>query len=445
MELSGLLEDGLPVTVLAGAGLSAAPPTCLPGWWALNDAVLGALGGALERVTGRPGLSDGFRGAIRQRRDTTRFLMPDLQAQLLEDELGPAYFQALTSVDSGDTNAAHHLLAELARQGRLGAVLTTNFDCTIERAFRAAGVAYRLYASPGDFERLDEVAAPVPIVKIHGSADRPETMVDTLRQRLQGRSAALEQWLHRRFTRFPTIGVGFSCEDLQYDPDYLEIRPAARDGARFCFLVREGEEPSAPLQRLAAELPQRVFLAAGVLPAWLFEVARALGAAHAIPEPTAPATHDVAKRRARAAQRLEESLAAWAASLGPMNALNAVTALLTAAGHRHDADHLSRRMWKFYRAPDDCTGPAYARYLHNRGEVLLRQGRFHNGHDPETDFVSWKAAADLGPRQFFDRAVREGGTEHTRARALLCEFLAGGGVRELLGRAAGLLETLSAP
>lgn len=443
MELSKLLRDYQLITILAGAGLSAPPPTCLPGWWALNDAVLGALGGAIERVAGKPGLSDGFRDAIRQRRDSTPFLMPDLQAQLLEDELGPAYFQSLTSLDSEDTNAAHHLLAELARQGRVGAVLTTNFDCTIERAFDAVAVAYRLYASPEDFERLDEAAAPVPVVKIHGSADRPETMIDTLRQRLQGRPASLEQWMRRRFTCFPTIGVGFSCEDLQYDPDYLAIRPAARDGARFCFLVREGKDPSVPLQRLVAEFPQQVSLAAGELPAWLFEVARVLGVAHAIPEPTAFALEDVARRRARAAQRLEENLSAWAASLGAMDALNAVTALLTAAGHRHDADYLLRRMWEFYRAPADCTGAAYARYLHNYGEVLLRQGRLRNEHDRKTDFAAWKAAADRDPRQFFARAVANGGTEHCRARWLLCEFLAGRAVPELAGPVTELLGTLS--
>src|SRR5688572_18166656 len=104
MKLSELLEQQQQVTILAGAGLSAPAPTCLPGWWTLNDAVLEALGDAIEGVTGRTGLSYGFRDVIRQRRDSTPFLMPDLQAQLLEDELGPAYFNALISLDSEDTN-----------------------------------------------------------------------------------------------------------------------------------------------------------------------------------------------------------------------------------------------------------------------------------------------------------------------------------------------------
>jgi hypothetical protein len=107
MDLSLLMGRDTRITVLAGAGLSAPAPTCLPGWWALNDAVLGALGGAIERLARRPGISDDFRDAIRQRRDSTPFLMPDLQAQLLEDELGPDYFRALSAVDSGAPNAGH--------------------------------------------------------------------------------------------------------------------------------------------------------------------------------------------------------------------------------------------------------------------------------------------------------------------------------------------------
>ena len=87
-----LFSTDLPTTILAGAGVSAAPPTSLPGWWALNDAVLQALGDAVERVTGRSGLSSYFRDVVTQRRDSTSFLKPDLQAQLIEDEIGNAYF-----------------------------------------------------------------------------------------------------------------------------------------------------------------------------------------------------------------------------------------------------------------------------------------------------------------------------------------------------------------
>lgn len=124
----------------------------LPGWWALNDAVLQALGDAVERVTGRSGLSNDSRNVVAQRRDSTPFLKPDLQAQLIEDEIGDGYFTALAYVDCPFVNPTHELIAELARQGRVGAIITTNFDCTIERALDAAGLDYVRYASPEDFK-----------------------------------------------------------------------------------------------------------------------------------------------------------------------------------------------------------------------------------------------------------------------------------------------------
>ena len=445
MDLSLLMGRDTRITVLAGAGLSAPAPTCLPGWWALNDAVLGALGGAIERLARRPGISDDFRDAIRQRRDSTPFLMPDLQAQLLEDELGPDYFRALSAVDSGAPNAGHVLIAELARQGRLAAVLTTNFDGAIERAFEALGLAYQRYASPEDFELLGDGTASIPIVKIHGSADRPDTMVDTLRQRLHGRPASLEQWMHQHFVRFPTLGLGFSGEDLQYDPDYLAIRPAIRDGARFRFLVRTGSTPSVPIQRLVAEFPQHVSTGDGDLPGWLFQVADALGVQHEIPVPAEFDEEVVARTRAAVAQRLDESLEGWATSLGPMAALNAVTSLLSAAGHRHVADYLLRRMWTSYRAPTDSTGPSYARYLHNYGEILLREGNLRNPHDRESDLISWKHAADRDPWQFFARAAEQGGAEDSLARSILCHFLSGANVAAIAGPAAALLDTITTP
>lgn len=443
MDLSALLGDDTQVTVLAGAGLSAPAPTCLPGWWALNDAVLGALGAAIERLTGQPGISESFRDVIRQRRDSTPFLMPDLQAQLLEDELGSQYFRALSAVDSSAPNAAHALIAELARQGRLAAVLTTNFDGAIERAFEATGLAYQRYASPDEFEHLGHGTSSIPVVKIHGTAERPDTMVDTLRQRLHGRPATLERWMHQLFVRIPTLGLGFSCEDLQYDPDYLAIRPSIREGARFRFLVRAGGTASVPLQRLVAEFPRHVSTGNGDLPGWLFHLAEALGVQHDIPAPVVIGQADVARMRAEVALRLDESLAAWATSLGPMAALNAVTSLLTAAGHRQAADYLLRRMWTSYRAPTDSTGPAYSRYLHNYGEVLLRDGKLRNPYDRERDLMSWKQAADRDPRQFFARAATHAGTEDSRARSILCDFLGGATVPAIAGPASALWETIA--
>lgn len=431
-----------PPTILAGAGLSAVAPTCFPGWWALNDAVLEALGDAVERVTGRSGLSSSFRSVVAQRRDTTPFLKPDLQAQLLEDEIGDAYFRALACVDSEVPNPAHDLIARLAGAGRIGAIVTTNFDCTIERALDARGVAYRAYCAPDHFEQLAAHASGLALVKVHGSATMPSTMVDTLRQRLHGRPMALTKWMHTRFSQFPTVALGFSAEDLQYERNYLSIRPALESGAEFRFLVRANTKPSAPLAELERDFAPRVIVDYGELPRWLFELVTQDHTWDCPSEPMPIPTEDADRIRSASRHKLRMALHEWAASLGRMEVLNAVTALLASAGQRSTADHLLERTWTFYREPGDCHGQSYARYLCNYGETLLRRARLRNPHDRRTELAEWKRAADEDPTQFFFRAYELGRSDAALARRLLCQFLAGAPVSSISGASTELFQRL---
>jgi hypothetical protein len=441
---ASLLASG-GVTILAGAGLSAPPPTSLPGWWTLNDAVLTALGNAISEKTNRNLAPDAFAGVIRERRDTTPFLKPDLQAQLIEDEIGSAYFEALAAVNSDQPNAAHALLAELARLGRVGTIVTTNFDCVIELALDSAGVSYALFESPEDFEGLSRAPAGLQVIKVHGSATRPETMVDTLRQRLCGRPAALESWMQDRFVNCPTIGLGFSCEDLEYRPDYLSIRPALDAGARFVFLVREGSKPSKPLAGLVSEFPDSAAVCHGSLPEWLFRVVGEADIGHDVPPPRSFTDADVASTSEAALERLQSALATWGGSLTRMEVVNAVTSLLASAGQRSYADHMLERMWNFDREPEDCSGRAYARYLYNYGETLFRGARFLNPYDRETDLAAWKHAADVDPGQFFFRAFEIGHSDDALSRLLLCKFLSGHQVPTLLDDSSELWERLLEP
>src|SRR5262249_61710860 len=105
-------------------------------------------------------------------------------------EIHSALFSPLDIATWTDGHAA---LAALAAAGLLRAVVTTNFDRLIELAIDAAGAHATVYCAPEDFERLSNelVDGParvaVPVIKVHGSVDRPATMVDTLRQRVVGR------------------------------------------------------------------------------------------------------------------------------------------------------------------------------------------------------------------------------------------------------------------
>jgi hypothetical protein len=75
----------------------------------------------------------------------------------------------------------HRVLVRLA--DFVPALYTTNFDDLLERAFAAAGRPFQAVAEPGDLQRwqYDRIGgrwvARYPIYKLHGSLDRPGTLV----------------------------------------------------------------------------------------------------------------------------------------------------------------------------------------------------------------------------------------------------------------------------
>src|SRR5690242_11445675 len=100
-------RPGRPFVLFAGAGVSLAPPTCLPNWWSLNDAILQAL---FDRVAGVEALTTQQRADVlaklRELREEKRY-PPDYQADFLEEEAGLDYFRGLQVVDGREPNSFH--------------------------------------------------------------------------------------------------------------------------------------------------------------------------------------------------------------------------------------------------------------------------------------------------------------------------------------------------
>jgi hypothetical protein len=102
--------------------------------------------------------------------------------------------RALFDASSVDASALplHRLLVRLS--DHVPAVYTTNFDDLLERAFAAAGKPYQVVAEAKDLHdwRFDQVGGRFvprfPIYKLHGSLDRPHTLVlgETDFQRREG-------------------------------------------------------------------------------------------------------------------------------------------------------------------------------------------------------------------------------------------------------------------
>jgi SIR2-like domain len=278
------------LVIVAGAGLSMAPPSSLPGWNAINNAFLENLALLLSEHLD-DGLPYQVAELIAERRETAAVAQPDLQAQLAEESLGEHYFALFKPLDIEAWNDGHAALAAIAQTGHLRAIVTTNFDRLIELGLRKVGIEPRLYCAPDDFERLpgdvDSAATgastSVPVIKVHGSVDQPATMVDTLRQRVLGRPKPLEDALSRLFAQHAVLLVGFSGADLAYDPRYLGLRDGASRSPSFTVVSRSKPKPA--LAELIEAAPANARAVRGDLPRCLIELARALGNKGALCEP----------------------------------------------------------------------------------------------------------------------------------------------------------------
>jgi hypothetical protein len=65
-----------------------------------------------------------------------------------------------------------------AKTGKLRGVLTTNFDIFIERALRQENVPFKLVVTSEEFqEYFNSGCKEFAVLKIHGTVERPETIV----------------------------------------------------------------------------------------------------------------------------------------------------------------------------------------------------------------------------------------------------------------------------
>jgi SIR2-like protein len=386
------------LVVLVGAGISIPPPTSLPSWNAFNTIVLEELGKRVGEYTSLQHVTRGIESLI-ARRDGSTCFAPDFQAQIMEEECGADYFRVLTALDSDRRNACHACLAELAAAGLVRAIVTTNFDRLCERALEARGVGHAVYLDPEGFARLEELLragepAALPVVKVHGSVEWPDSMVDTLRQRLEGRPESLERALHMLALAHPWLTLGFSGGDLDYDPDYLGLRPAAAAGAAgLTYLALPDTKPRRAIQDVLDLHGGRGRVLEGTLPDWLVELVEAAGLEH----PAEPPAND-----GDPAAALRDRTGAWVHSLGDMAALNVLVALVEAAGDPDASYALLRRTWQTYRRSKDALGPGYARFLLNLGSRMLELGELGVALDPEDvdDSAAWENAF-----QFLARAT----------------------------------------
>jgi hypothetical protein len=98
-------------------------------------------------------------------------------------------------------------------------LFTTNYDELIEDAHRVAGLDVRVSATEDEFKARLREEPPYHLVKLHGSIDRPQTIVLTRDDYSRARKARREMLGHLRqeMARASFLFVGFSLSDPNFN------------------------------------------------------------------------------------------------------------------------------------------------------------------------------------------------------------------------------------
>jgi tetratricopeptide (TPR) repeat protein len=359
-EAQGLLAAAREsrLVIFAGAGVSMAPPTNLPSWRDFNRSVVKALAHhAASIVTSE--LAERAATLVLTRHEQ-RKLPPEYQAQVLADLLHDDYFEVLQQLDSDRPNATHLAIAWLARLGYVRAVITTNFDRTLEAAFAAVDAPLeRCYQSEHyvalarDLEQNDGQARPCRLLKLHGSVDDPHTLIDTLAQRKRGLAVPLLDCVRALLRSSHWLFLGYSGLDLEAEHNYLLLRPEADRAAGFTWFVRQNTSPLDVVVELKTLYGARAELVTGDLPEWLVDFTELLSGgtrewiAQRLGTSGAPISPDAAG--------LDESAGAWAARLSPERCALALTFVVMVCAEPQVAAELAGQLLASVEARNENT------------------------------------------------------------------------------------------
>lgn len=383
------------VGFFVGAGVSMIAPTCLPSWWQVNHAVIDTLTEVASQMLPN---ARSFADLIKKRSEDGK-LPPEFAAEVLCDLIGDSYFEVLRCLDGHRPNPVHRWLAALGRARKLPAIITTNFDCLIERAFDENQTKLDVCVLPNDFAallpelavRMQETTAPPLLLKIHGTATMPSSCIDTLAQRKRGLHPAVMRAVAALGNYLSWVVLGYSGADLEADPNYLGFLERAASCPGIRWLTLPGQTPLPAVSRLcAAHSEGRGRVVYGVLPAWLEQLKRSLPANE--PDPLAncyPET-DASEFRAQACKATRQSISAWARDLEPVRCSWLLSRLLDAASYQEQARGIIQQLLgyeeilaPFARA---CLWADLALFYQFKGQFVRAKGLYERALTTTLDY-----------------------------------------------------------
>ncbi|MFX1533120.1 MAG: SIR2 family protein [Promethearchaeota archaeon] len=328
-------------TFFIGNGVSVIPPSCLPSWWQINHITLDSL--ANESYSLVPEVKQ-LTSLIKKREEDGN-LPPEFVAEVITNRMGSSYFDVLQVLEGDVLNQVHLWLATLGKADMISAIVTTNFDTLIERAFEIVGVPLRVFVDPQDYETINisenSIMAkedPCMLLKLHGTVNRPDTCIDTLVQRRRGLHPTILRALNYLGHQTFWVFLGYSGADFEADANYLGIRTRVNNAPGFAWLHHPDVTPLPAVTSLTELYGfERGIIEFGALPTWLNDIAKILPL-HILPPPAynlSPET--IQKIRAETVMKIALNAQKWASERGEAECALVLSEIGVKAGYYADS------------------------------------------------------------------------------------------------------------
>lgn len=218
-----------PIVLFLGSGISMDSPSCLPNGNHLKNDIF-------ETILSNEKLSESL---IKETRDVVSIYRLEVFLYLIDEWAGIEWRYLLDFMLDAQPNLNHYGVAHLVRENWVKHVVTTNFDCLIEDAFKEYDIPINLKYSNADFEHWSPNGCVPGIFKLHGSLvdasgnSTRETIIGSITQVANQLAPGLSQhkasFLRYIMENFIVIFLGYSGRDefdiypMIYNSDVKQI------------------------------------------------------------------------------------------------------------------------------------------------------------------------------------------------------------------------------
>ncbi len=214
------------IWVIAGAGISRSYPASLPVWSKIKSDTLHTALDILQQADRDWGsysqdLVEQLSGNIDNMLKYPEEAMEDLCLAFGENAVTDRLALLINSPTGHKPlpTSAHYEIAKLAASGKLGGLITPNFDCLFEDAFKAHGIEFNIYLN-GETPSLTKT---LPLLKIHGSCSEHKTLCFRRGSYFRGLPKVFWDYAIKNIRRSTLLIIGYSGYDSDLFPLLKEI------------------------------------------------------------------------------------------------------------------------------------------------------------------------------------------------------------------------------